>query len=123
MAAGGLPIPSDDSIKNTVLASLEMQAFITNRIKEKRAKNEIPFEMRLGIHTCPMFYDIVGVKKFQYDIWGDAVNTASRMGSNGEIGKVNISQNSYELLKNDSEFYFEARAKCELAMYFVSKAE
>ncbi len=128
MAAGGLPVPSDDSIKNTVLVALDMQSFITNRIVEKRAKNEVPFEMRLGIHTGPVVAGIVGVKKFQYDIWGDTVNTASRMESSGEIGKVNISQKTYELIKNDPQFSFEARGKIqvkgkgEIEMYFVTKA-
>ena len=128
MAAGGLPVPSDDSIKNTVLVALDMQSFITNRIVEKRAKNEVPFEMRLGIHTGPVVAGIVGVKKFQYDIWGDTVNTASRIESSGEIGKVNISQKTYELIKNDPQFSFEARGKIqvkgkgEIEMYFVTKA-
>ena len=128
MAAGGLPVPSDESVKNTVLAALEMQAFITERIILKRAKNEVPFEMRLGIHTGPVVAGIVGVKKFQYDIWGDTVNTASRMESNGEISKVNISQSTYELIKEDPRFSFEARGKIDVKgkgvveMYFVNKA-
>ncbi len=126
MAAGGLPTPSEGSTINTVLAALEMQAFILERIKEKKAKKEIPFEMRLGIHTGPVVAGIVGVKKFQYDIWGDTVNTAARMESSGEIGKVNISEDTYKLIKDDSQFNFEARGKIvakgkgELKMYFVS---
>ena len=66
MAAGGLPIPSNESIKKTVLAALEMRDFIKQRIIDKKAKNEIPFEMRLGVHTGPVVAGIVGVKKFQY---------------------------------------------------------
>ena len=81
--------------------------------------------MRCGIHTGPVVAGIVGVKKFQYDIWGDTVNTASRIESNGEAGKVNVSQATYELLKDDARFTFENRGKIEvkgkgeMEMWFV----
>ncbi|MDB4655926.1 adenylate/guanylate cyclase domain-containing protein [Flavobacteriales bacterium] len=76
-----------------------------------------------------MLVDIVGIKKFQYDIWGDTVNTASRMESSGGVGKVNISQATYELLKGDAQFSFESRGKVEakgkgkMEMYFVEAAK
>jgi adenylate cyclase len=126
MAAGGLPIPTDDSVKNTVLAALEMLAFINVRKKTQDAKGLPAFEMRVGIHTGPVVAGIVGLKKFQYDIWGDTVNTASRMESAGQAGKVNISQATQELLKDNSDFTFENRGKIEakgkgkIEMYFVS---
>jgi adenylate cyclase len=126
MAAGGLPLPTDDSVKNSVLAALEMQAFIGKRKSEMDAAGKPAFEMRVGIHTGPVVAGIVGVKKFQYDIWGDTVNTAARMESSGEVAKVNISQATYELLKDDRDFAFESRGKIEakgkgeIEMYFVS---
>jgi class 3 adenylate cyclase len=82
--------------------------------------------MRVGIHTGPVVAGIVGVKKFQYDIWGDLVNTASRMESSGEVGHVNISEATYELVKGISEFSFtsrgkiEAKGKGEIEMFFAT---
>lgn len=125
MAAGGLPVPREDSIKNTVLAALEMQAFISKRKVEMDTIGKHSFQMRAGIHTGSVVAGIVGLKKFQYDIWGDAVNTASRMESNGQVGKVNISKQTYELIKDDQQFTFEkrgrikAKGKGEIDMYFV----
>ena len=65
----------------------------------KRFKKEPFFEARIGIHTGPLVAGIVGIKKFAYDIWGDTVNIASRMETNGEVGKVNISGATYQLIK------------------------
>ena len=128
MAAGGLPVQSDDSVKNTVLAALEMQEFIVKRKAENDAAGKPGFLMRVGIHTGPVVAGIVGVKKFQYDIWGDTVNTASRMESNGHVGKVNISQSTYELIKDAPEFqnvargHIDVKGKGEVQMWFVDRA-
>lgn len=126
MAAGGLPTPNTTHAKDVVLAALEIRDFIEEGKAHKIANNQPFFEIRIGIHTGPLVAGIVGVKKFQYDIWGDTVNTASRMESSGEVGKVNISQFTYELLKDDPDFEFEhrgkisAKGKGEIEMLFVS---
>ncbi len=126
MAVGGLSKPAISAVKNTILAAIDMQAFVCKRKRENNAQNKPAFEMRVGIHVGPIVAGIVGVKKFQYDIWGDTVNTASRMESNGLVGKVNISQDTYELVKNEDDLAFEyrgkvaAKGKGELDMYFVA---
>ncbi|MBB6002525.1 adenylate/guanylate cyclase domain-containing protein [Arcicella rosea] len=127
MAAGGIPHPDENSLKNIVLAGLEMQAFVIQRAIENQQYQKPFFEMRLGIHAGPIVAGIVGVKKFQYDVWGDTVNTASRIESNGMVGKVNISESLYHLIKDEECFTFEyrgniiAKGKGEIAMYFVER--
>jgi class 3 adenylate cyclase len=129
MAVGGLPTPNYTHTKDVVKAALKIRDFIKKGKAKKIAQNLPYFEIRVGIHTGPVVAGIVGVKKFQYDIWGDTVNTASRIESNGKAGKINISQSTYELLKDDPDFVFdirgmiEAKGKGKINMYFIELKE
>jgi class 3 adenylate cyclase len=149
MCATGLNATGHDGPANLVWAALEMQDFLARRKRLRDAAGLPGFTMRAGIHTGPVVAGIVGVKKFQYDIWGDTVNTASRMESNGEVGRVNISETTYLLVRDTvvssqlsgepqttenqqrtaaPAFLFTPRGnlpvkgKGELAMYFVRRA-
>lgn len=125
MAAGGLSDRDEDSAKLTIKAALEMQAFIVKRRKDHLSQGKAAFQMRIGIHSGPVVAGIVGLKKFQYDVWGDTVNTAARVESAGEEDKVNISHSTYCLVQGETHLTFEPRGmvnvkgKGDVRMYFV----
>jgi adenylate cyclase len=123
MCAGGLPVINRTNATDVVNAALEIQQFMLSMKHERILEQRPYFELRLGIHTGPVVAGIVGIKKFQYDIWGDTVNLASRMESSGETGKVNISQMTYERIHDHFECTYrgkiEAKNKGTVDMYFV----
>jgi class 3 adenylate cyclase len=123
MCASGMPVLNYSHASDMVRAAIEIKAFMENRKMEKESKGEFAFDIRIGIHTGPVVAGIVGVKKYSYDIWGDTVNIASRMESCGQPGKVNISGNTYQLVKDKFSCIYrgkiQAKNKGEIDMYFV----
>jgi class 3 adenylate cyclase len=122
LAVCGLPVADDLHATHATLAALEIKQFMIDR---KQKLGDKTFEVRIGIHSGSVVAGIVGVKKFAYDIWGDTVNTAARMEQNSEPGKINISQTTYELVKDKFNCTYRgeitAKNKGELNMYFVEK--
>ena len=124
MCAGGIPEKNRTNPVEVILAALEMRSYM-NKLKETSEVEGMKYwDIRIGIHTGTVVAGVVGQKKLSYDIWGDTVNTASRMESSGEAGKINISGTTYEFVK---EFFsceyrgkMPVKYKGELEMYFVN---
>lgn len=123
MCAGGLPSPNVTNPIDTVLAALEIQNLMNQKYADYTAQGKEYWRLRLGVNSGELIAGVIGKKKFAYDIWGDAVNSASRMESNGVVGKVNISQNTYEYVKDffvcEYRGKLSVKGKGEMDMYFV----
>jgi class 3 adenylate cyclase len=126
MCAGGLHCKTEDHAKRIILAAMEIVAFV-DETKRDVSASELTFDIRIGINTGPVVAGVVGTKKFAYDIWGDTVNVASRMETMSEPGKINIGENTYELVKDvfDCEYRGEIAVKNRgaMKMYFVNNTK
>jgi adenylate cyclase len=127
MCAGGLPEPNETHALDMVSAAVEMQRSIRELAVKKAAAGKPFFEMRIGINTGPVVAGVVGSHKFAYDIWGDTVNTAARLEQGSEPGKINISEATWEKVKEVFPCKFRgklpAKNKGEIAMYFVESGQ
>jgi len=124
MAVGGVPTANRTHTVDSVLAALEIQRFMMDLAERKKKLNQPCWQLRLGIHSGPLVAGVVGREKFAFDVWGDTVNTASRLESSGLAGRINISAATYEQAKNlfvcEYRGKVPAKHKGEIEMYFVN---
>ena len=121
MCAGGIPTTNNTHPIDIINAGLQIQQFMADHNSKRKEKGLPVWGLRVGVHTGPITAGVVGRKKYAYDIWG---NVASRMESNGEVGKVNISSATFELIKNNFNCTHRGKISAknigEIDMYFVN---
>lgn len=121
MAASGLPVSNPNHAIDLIGAAIEIRDFMQLR---KELVGSKTFGVRIGLNSGNVVAGIVGIRKFSYDIWGDTVNTASRMEQNSESGKINISHSTYELVKDKIACAYRGeintKGKGHLKMYYVT---
>ncbi|HMV77348.1 MAG TPA: adenylate/guanylate cyclase domain-containing protein [Leptospiraceae bacterium] len=124
MCAGGIPEKNSTHAADCCLAALAIQTYM-NQFKEfNRTVGGAFLELRLGINSGPVIAGVIGERKFAYDVWGDTVNTASRMESSGTPGRINVSGSTYDLTKHLFDFEYRgkvtAKNKGEVDMYYLT---
>ncbi len=121
MCAGGIPVRDESQVKNVILTAQDFVKVVQTGLSGQN--DLIRFNIRIGVHTGPVVAGIVGLRKWQYDIWGDTVNIASRMETMSEPGRINISETTYEEIKNDFPCEYrgnlEVKHRGSLKMYFI----
>jgi len=124
MCAGGIPIRNNSNPFDILLAAMKIVDYMNKVNEEKIKNNQAVWQIRIGIHTGSVVAGVIGKKKFAYDIWGDAVNTACRIETTSEPGKINISGDTYNLVKEYFNCTYRgkiyAKNKGEIDMYFLN---
>ena len=125
MCVGGLYTRGGNHVQRMVFAALEIQQFLADRKAKRTAKDQYFFEARIGIHTGPIVAGVIGRKKIAFDVWGNTVNVAQQMEHHGAAGKVNISGETFELVKErfvcETRGKITAKNKQEYEMYYIEK--
>ncbi|RPH33221.1 MAG: PAS domain S-box protein [Bacteroidales bacterium] len=125
MCAGGLPRANRSHPFDILLAALKMQKFVKDKAVEDEKNGRKIWRLRIGIHTGSVIAGVIGKWKFAYDIWGGDVNIASRLESSGEAGAINISESTYQIIKDYFECTFRGKIHAknigDINMYFVER--
>ena len=124
LAVAGMPEARPDDSMRLLRAALEIRDYIAERREAAIAQGQSFWNVRIGLHVGPLVAGIVGVRKISYDVWGDTVNTASRIESAGQPGRVNVSRSFYERVRNwvdaESRGALPCKGKGEVEMFFIN---
>ena len=119
MAAAGVPVSRSDHAQAPARLALDIRDYV----RDQKVDGASDVDFRIGISSGPIVAGVIGQRKFAYDVWGDAVNTASRMESHGVAGKIQISQSTFELIKDEFDCEprgtIEVKGKGELETWFL----
>ena len=122
IAVAGLPVANENHALDIVRVAIEIRDFMKQRKKELK---DATFEVRIGVNSGQVVAGIVGVKKFAFDIWGDTVNIAARMEESCEVGNINISATTYQLVKHEFQCEYRgaipAKNKGDIDMYYIER--
>lgn len=120
MVVGGLPTPREDHAEAIAAMSLDMY----KELRDINARHGTDLNIRIGINSGPVVAGVIGNRKFIYDLWGDAVNTAARMESHGIAGRVQVTEDTYNLLKDSFEFedrgIIDVKGKGDMHVYILA---
>ena len=127
MAASGFNNEDNEHLVRITEGAIAMRNFINEYAEKRMRKSNIRIQVRIGIHIGPVVAGVVGLNKFQYDIWGDTVNIAARLQQHAEPDQINVSEMVYEVIKNEFRCLprgrIQAKNKGEMDMYLVQQKQ
>jgi class 3 adenylate cyclase len=123
MCVSGVPHEKEDHALEMIKAAIDIRDAVALMYTERIKKGKAAWNIRIGIHSGNVVAGVIGETKFAFDIWGDTVNTAARMESSSSPGNINISETTFELVKNQVQCAYrgkiQVKSKGEMNMYFV----